>query len=111
MSLCKLVFPKENVEILDMIQKYNVNINEPVLHRSGDTYLHIAASNKDIFTLNFLLKNGAKRSINVKNNIGQTPLHIATENGSGEIVKLLLENGANYTIRDFKDQDDLYLFS
>jgi ankyrin repeat protein len=57
------------------------------------------------------LKNGAKRSINVKNNIGQTPLHIATENGSGEIVKLLLENGANYTIRDFKDQDDLYLFS
>ncbi len=81
------------------------------MYRSGDTYLHIAASNKDIFTLNFLLKNGAKRSINVKNNIGQTPLHIATENGSGEIVKLLLENGADYTIRDFKDQDGLYLFS
>jgi hypothetical protein len=34
MSLYELVFPKENVEILDMIQKYNVNINEHVLHGS-----------------------------------------------------------------------------
>ncbi|XP_015790666.1 rabankyrin-5-like [Tetranychus urticae] len=63
---------------------------------SGNSLLHIAASEKNESAGIFLINHGAK--INVTNKKGEAPLHIAASLGLERLVKTLLENGANCNI-------------
>jgi ankyrin repeat protein len=59
---------------------------------SGRTPLHLAAQNGHLGFCRFLLKHGARVSIEDK--AGFTPLELATHGGYHEIIELLGENEA-----------------
>jgi hypothetical protein len=63
----------------------------------GSTALHIAASNKNIELVEFLIEHGA--DVNAKNDKGYTPLYSAIWNSEAHVIWLLVRNGAdvNYT--------------
>lgn len=54
--------------------------------------------NKEI--TEFLIKNGANKTINQKTNKGQTALYFAQENGYHYLEKLLISNGADINIKN-----------
>ncbi|XP_053209790.1 rabankyrin-5-like [Panonychus citri] len=71
----------------------SVDSSDPV---TGNSLLHIAATEKNESAGIFLISRGAK--VNVTNKKGEAPLHIAASLGLEKLVKCLLENGANCNI-------------
>ncbi len=85
------------------------------LPKTGDTFLHAAASEGDISCVNWLIKEGA--NLNSTNNKGETPLGAAAYKCSFSekypaIVEILLKNNADpnlYTNKYYKDLSPLAL--
>ena len=75
----------------------------------GDTALHIAAANKKVDMVSFLLSRGAK--VDVLNSDGKTPLMHAAANGDLEAARLLMEAGANPLLQDKGGNTALLLHS
>lgn len=80
------------------------NIN--YIDTEGNTLLHRAVINKDIGSVEKLLKEDL--NINHRNNRGQTPLHLATINNSLNIVELLINHNAKITLFDIYGYSALY---
>lgn len=78
-------------------------INPNQQNKEGDTPLHVAIKEGDLFIVNSLLKI-KKIDLNKKNNQGNTPLHEAIINRNWYIVKALLkyykENNLNIDIKN-----------
>ena len=64
----------------------------------GDTALHMAAANKKVYMVAFLLSRGAK--VDVPNCDGKTPLMYAAAKGDLESARLLMAAGANPLVTD-----------
>ena len=76
----------------------------------GWTVLHQAVIYRKRAMVEFLLGNGGKKVINVKDARGRTPLHRAYELSAGkEIVQLLCSSGANMEMTDSLGQTPLRL--
>ena len=68
-----------NSKLFNMfIQDFNANVN--IVDKNGNTTLHWALSNwkgkQSVDMIQFLMKNGCKHQINIKNNNGQLPQHM-----------------------------------
>jgi V8-like Glu-specific endopeptidase len=72
--------------MLDLSKDYGIT------NGSGQTLMHVAASQGKTDIVSYLLKKGA--SPNVKDNNGRTVLSYAASMGQSDIVKLLLDRGA-----------------
>jgi ankyrin repeat protein len=81
----------ENIAAALIAHGANINAQHGM---TGDTPLHMAASNDYKAAVELLLAKGA--DVNAKNHSGQTPLFMATDTG---IAELLLEHGANANIK------------
>merc|ERR1719167_1080233 len=65
------------------------------VNKGGRTALHLAADQKDIDIIDFLLKQN-DTDIDAKDRKGnQTPLYLAVKNKCPQIVEMLIENGAS----------------
>lgn len=77
----------------------------------GETLLHQAAQNKNLYVVNLLLSNGA--DVNVEDatvDDGRwTPLHHACLSHNEQMLSLLLRKGADITLRDTYESDTPFL--
>lgn len=80
------------------------NIN--YIDNEGNTLLHRAVINKDIASVEKLLKKDL--DINHRNNRGQSPLHLATINNSLNIVEILINHNVKITLFDIYGYSPLY---
>ena len=64
---------------------------------SGDTPLHLAASNGSLEIARLLIEAGANKDQR-RTEDGSTPLHVAAEEGHLDLVRLLIESGADSEI-------------
>uniref|UniRef100_A0A8D2LYY4 BRCA1 associated RING domain 1 n=1 Tax=Varanus komodoensis TaxID=61221 RepID=A0A8D2LYY4_VARKO len=82
---------KEAKEIALFTKKFPNNLSTKRNHK-GETLLHVASIEGDLYAVEQLLKDGADP--NVKDYAGWTPLHEACNHGHKEVVELLLQHGA-----------------
>lgn len=66
--------------------------------KTTDTLLSLAFHQKDMEMIKWLIDNGAKHSINMRDKQGFTPLHIACIYNDTEVIKLLLNNGGKESV-------------
>eukprot|EP01102_Stenamoeba_stenopodia_P000497 TRINITY_DN1047_c0_g1_i2.p1 TRINITY_DN1047_c0_g1~~TRINITY_DN1047_c0_g1_i2.p1 ORF type:complete len:151 (-),score=17.67 TRINITY_DN1047_c0_g1_i2:516-968(-) len=78
-------------EVLKLI-KHGADVNAIVSKSSGDTALHVAASQGLLDAAQLLLDHGA--NFNIQNVDNWTPLHVAARDGKEDVVRLLLSRGA-----------------
>lgn len=71
---------------------YSVDYYSLVDKKTGNTFLHMAASGNYPEIVKYFIEKGA--NINMKNNNGNTPLHLAAKKKNKDIIKLLLNNNA-----------------
>ncbi|HEY4651417.1 MAG TPA: ankyrin repeat domain-containing protein [Pontibacter sp.] len=96
------LFEQEQVQLLDTLIKYKVDLN--VKDKEGNTALTAALQSTNgqhlgIMELEKLLASGA--SPNIQNNEGKTPLILACElNANFEIILALIQAGADPKLRD-----------
>ncbi|XP_018413383.1 PREDICTED: ankyrin-3-like [Nanorana parkeri] len=83
---------------LSMLESLLKNSDVNAVNSSGETLLHVAASNGHVPVIRFLISKGAK--VDAKDRKRRTPLHRAAENGHEEAVKVLLQAGANIYSQD-----------
>ncbi|XP_069594215.1 CARD- and ANK-domain containing inflammasome adapter protein-like [Ranitomeya imitator] len=95
---------KGDLSLLESILK-NSDVN--VVNSSGETLLHVAASNGHVPVIEFLLSKGAK--VDAKDKKRRTPLHRAAENGHVEAARVLLRAGANIYSLDNDSHSPLHL--
>ncbi|XP_075177270.1 CARD- and ANK-domain containing inflammasome adapter protein-like [Anomaloglossus baeobatrachus] len=101
--------------VFDAVMKGDLSLLESILkgsdvnavNSSGETLLHVAASNGHVPVIEFLLSKGAK--VDAKDKKRRTPLHRAAENGHLEAAKVLLRAGANIYSLDNDSQSPLHL--
>ncbi|XP_066453854.1 CARD- and ANK-domain containing inflammasome adapter protein-like [Eleutherodactylus coqui] len=101
--------------VFDAVMKGDLSLLESILkgsdvnavNSSGETLLHVAASNGHVPVIEFLLSKGAK--VDAKDKKRMTPLHRAAENGHVEAVSVLLQAGANMYSLDNDSQSPLHL--
>ena len=86
----------DNYEIVDLLIKLGVSINEKNSH--GDTPLHLAVQFKNSETVEKLIFEGAL--INIENKIKMSPLHLAASIGDEHIISMLLDHGARINACD-----------
>ncbi|XP_072277282.1 CARD- and ANK-domain containing inflammasome adapter protein-like [Pyxicephalus adspersus] len=86
---------KGDLSLLESLLK-NSDIN--AVNSSGETLLHVAASNGHVPVIEYLISKGAK--VDAKDKKRRTPLHRAAGNGHEEAVKVLLRAGANIYSQD-----------
>lgn len=86
----------DNYEVVDLLIKLGVPLNEKNSH--GDTPLHLAVQFKNSETVEKLIFEGAL--INVENNTKIFPLHLAASIGDEHIINMLLEHGAKINACD-----------
>ncbi|AYP74288.1 ankyrin repeat protein [Fowlpox virus] len=62
------------------------------------TFLHYAIRNKDLESVNILMKYRA--NVNIEDHNGDYPIHVATEYNLFDIVEILVENGAYLNVEN-----------
>ncbi|XP_015726116.1 serine/threonine-protein phosphatase 6 regulatory ankyrin repeat subunit B-like [Coturnix japonica] len=77
------------------------------LNSSGETLLHVAASQGHLNVMEYLISKGAK--LDVMDQKGRTPLHRAAEKGHGDAAKALLHRGAHMYSLDKEGKTPLHL--
>ncbi|XP_043470095.1 putative ankyrin repeat protein RF_0381 [Leptopilina heterotoma] len=90
-SLLHLAVTKNNFEIVEILLKKNVKVNN--LNKKKQTPLHIAINQKNEEIVQLLLDNGA--DIELTDRYDCTPLHLAIKNGNIKIVENLLNYKAD----------------
>lgn len=104
-SIFKFFLKKQDLEILEIL-KTKVDVNN--LNINNQSLLSLALIEQDIFSINFLAKNGA--NVN-DNNIGYsacyTPLTLAIKNNNIDIVNVLLSNNADVNLPDKEGRSPL----
>ena len=80
-------FPEEFKKLLKKVINHKAYVSAQ--DTWGQTPLHIAAKNSDVYSTKLLIENNAK--IMVRDDDGQTPLDVSK---SGEVIKLLKDAGA-----------------
>ncbi|XP_075688194.1 CARD- and ANK-domain containing inflammasome adapter protein-like [Rhinoderma darwinii] len=103
------------VGVFDAVMKGDLSLLESILkdsdvnalNSSGETLLHVAASNGQVPVITFLLSKGAK--VDAKDEKRRTALHRAAENGHTEAARVLLQAGANMYVLDNDSQSPLHL--
>ena len=60
--------------------------------KDGITWLHVAATNNDVHTLDYLWSKIPQKLINIPNNEGWTPAHFAAFLGNYDSLNLLIEH-------------------
>ncbi|XP_044158313.1 CARD- and ANK-domain containing inflammasome adapter protein-like [Bufo gargarizans] len=106
---------QSTVGVFDAVMKGDLSTLEAILkgsnvnavNSSGETLLHVAASNGHVPVIEFLLSKGAK--VDAKDKKRRTPLHRAAENGHIEAARVLLQAGANMYSLDSDSQSPLHL--
>ena len=88
---------RKNIDVCEFL------LTSPVLDLTfqdddGNSYLHLAAENKNDTISLLLIKKGI--DINGKNFTGNTPLHIAFMNDDTKLKNILIENGADISIKN-----------
>ncbi|XP_063795336.1 CARD- and ANK-domain containing inflammasome adapter protein-like [Pseudophryne corroboree] len=104
-----------SVEVFDAVAKGDLSLLESLLkgsdvnavNSSGETLLHVAASNGHVPVIEYLLAKGAK--VDAKDRKQETALHRAAENGHTEAVRVLLRAGANIYSLDNDSQSPIHL--
>ena len=73
----------------------------------GQKPLHWAITNRaSVEVVEFILKHGGRKNIDVSDGDGYGPLHYAVRNNDLKVVKCLVENGANINIaRDTEEYE------
>lgn len=102
-------------EVFDAVSKGDLSLLESLLkncdvnavNSSGETLLHVAASNGHVPVIEYLISKGAK--VDAKDGKRRTPLHRAAEKGHEEAVKVLLRAGANIYSQDADSLTPLHL--
>lgn len=96
---------KNNTEMMELIYKSNINLNEsysvPSLSNHDEkTYIIISAIWKDVSlsTVQWLIDH--KANVNVQDSNGYTPLHKAAMNQDIPVIQLLIKSGAKTNIKD-----------
>lgn len=98
MGLTPLSMARRNHDMLEkLINKCPGQINAPE-DRSMHTVLILAAVERNLTAVKFLLSNGADTSI--RDIFEETPLHYAAEEGHLDIVKALVEAGSDVQMLD-----------
>lgn len=89
-----------NVEVINLLASFQVNMNAVFVGPHQETALHWAASNNDVFAIEALIKN--KANIEAKGGIfyNGTPLTNARIFAQWEAAKKLIAYGAKTTIHD-----------
>lgn len=109
-NLFKAINEKDSVNVSNILSN-SIDININALDNEGYTPLHRAIYNKDLNTINELLKNtniNINSKLGMKVNIdgwylgGASPLILASYIGESEIVNTLINNNA-----DIKNKDDV----
>eukprot|EP00299_Pterocystis_sp_00344_P018335 c9158_g1_i12.p1 GENE.c9158_g1_i12~~c9158_g1_i12.p1 ORF type:complete len:106 (+),score=15.03 c9158_g1_i12:30-347(+) len=77
-------------------ERYDVNTRHP---ETGQTPLHWAAGNDQIYLVRLLLKRGANP--NAQDPFKVTPLHCAANSGSVEICESLMAAGASMKFENY----------
>lgn len=106
---------QSSVGVFDAVMKGDLSLLESILkgsdvnavNSSGETLLHVAASNGHVPVIEFLLLKGAK--VDAKDKKQRTSLHRAAENGHTEAARVLLRAGANMYSLDNDSQSPLHL--
>ncbi|XP_075040086.1 CARD- and ANK-domain containing inflammasome adapter protein-like [Mixophyes fleayi] len=104
-----------SVGVFDAVTNGDLSLLESILkgsdvnavNSSGETLLHVAASNGHVPVIEYLIARGAK--IDAKDGKRRTPLHRAAENGHMEAVRALLQAGANIYSLDSDSLSPLHL--
>lgn len=83
-----------NLDVIHELVANGASVTRP--KADGITVLHMAASNNDIHTIDYLINlKDIDINVNVRNSEGWTPAHMAGWLNNFDAVNLLLENGAN----------------
>ncbi|EPS40260.1 hypothetical protein H072_5924 [Dactylellina haptotyla CBS 200.50] len=86
-------------DIFDFFKGSKEPLDPDVKSRAGWTELHLAAFLGHVFTVEVLLKHGAR--IDARENEGNTPLFVSIMGGSTEVTKLLISNHCSITFRNY----------
>lgn len=81
-----LLICKDIVENCAKDRTFDINV---IVDENGNTLLHIATTQKYLKVVQFLIENGAKPSMMIKNHAGKTPLAIAASMVQAKLVKCL----------------------
>nr|XP_054757020.1 putative ankyrin repeat protein RF_0381 [Lytechinus pictus] len=104
---------RNNVDMVECILASSADVNKQ--NKTGNTALHIAASNGHLEILGILLESRA--DVNVQDGPlvdkqdaqGKTPLHLAVEGGFSPVMEALVEFGADLNIQTNNGETCLHL--
>lgn len=95
---------------LDTLQKMcsiGADFQTAIHPKSGDTVLHVAASNNDMALVELCMGYGV--DVDPMNSDGETPLHLAASKSDMQVVRLLVELGAELNISNGIGESPLML--
>lgn len=100
-SCCRYLKKNNFANALQILVEHNANID--LQNFTGETALHILASNGNVDGVKLLVKQ-CNANINLRNNTGDTVMHFAAKNGHVNAVKFLLD--CNFDINAQNDFEE-----
>jgi len=97
----KKAIDKNNIEMVRLLIKKGINVNERIEVYNGKNYFTFACEKGNVDIVNLLINSGA--IINYKTLDNTTPLMIAAAYNNFEVVRLLIEKGADINITNDTD--------
>lgn len=95
-----------NIDLINLLRKYNASLEAFADTEYGGSSLHIAANEGQIETVKYLLQ--AKVDPNIESKKGFTPLHAVAECGRLDVVNVLIEAKANVNHLSRNNRSVLY---
>jgi ankyrin repeat protein len=94
-SLYDAIFFYKDKQIADLLIDYGADVNYRG-EATGDTFLHEAATDGDVWVTRYLVDRGA--DLYAGRTFGDMPIHVAAGHGHVDVVKLLVAAGVNINI-------------